>query len=318
MEDKLILADRVSQIESELLDQDFLKTLDGCIDNLEIFRWSDELKLVIKYIVSYALLKDRTTTGKKVYNITYAELSQPPTNNFLQNELIVEPRKYKLQLMTICDLIVPYVVNKLSRRSSSRVSDFVQKLRLPWLTMDNLTLFVKMLNVINFLAFLRDGLQLKLVERALGLLPIVSSGKLSENILMNRYQMEIIFRENVWKAITEFLTFAIPFINIVRIKNRASSFLGFRQHYQAKVRLSDLILKSKADTTCGICNNQPFNPFIIGCKHVFCYYCLYSKYLLDPEEGFVCSTCNHHVHDDKLVTRYKNMSFNESINKPET
>ncbi|RWS24562.1 peroxisome biogenesis factor 2-like protein [Leptotrombidium deliense] len=54
--------------------------------------------------------------------------------------------------------------------------------------------------------------------------------------------------------------------------------------------------RTKSDAiVCAICLNWPNNPFEIGCKHVFCYYCIASNFLSDTKHGFNCPQCLHHV-----------------------
>lgn len=302
---QLINADRISQLESNLLDKELSKILDESIDNLKVPKWADELKLATKFFIATMLLRDHTTVGRKVYSIKYANTEHCRNSNSLLDSRFLEPKNYKMQIMILIDIVVPYVFHKIHISPAVTNFEFIKKLKLPWLTLENIELLFKLFSALNFLMFLRRGTQLRLVERILGLSPLMPRDKLFDNTIMNRYQVEINFRETLWRAMTEFITLVIPLINIVQLKNRAISLLWLKKNYVTKGKLSDLVLKANVNASCGICNNQPFNPYIIGCKHVFCYYCLYSRYLSDTKEGFVCTLCNYCARDENMVSRYK-------------
>lgn len=69
----------------------------------------------------------------------------------------------------------------------------------------------------------------------------------------------------------EFLFFLLPLINFQRIKNSVKRWLGGQKltsqgHLKSRTR-ADLM-------TCAVCEEWPVMPREIGCRHVFCYYCI--------------------------------------------
>lgn len=299
--DSLLPAERVTQLESHLLDENFSKIIDEYIDNLSLPKFSLELKLLIRYLAWRPMLSNETTIGKSVYSVQYVEKDLTGDTQFRK------PRFYKLQILTISNLVLPYILRKLSNSPSYSQTSFFEKLKLPWLSVENTMIFLRLMKLVNFLLFLKDGRQLLIPERLLGLIPAVPHQKTFDNVLMNRYQMEVIFRDTVWQAISDLVTCIIPHLNIVKIKNQILLFLRSGGSFETEMKLSDSIMRSKSSNKCGICNKQPFNPYIIGCKHVFCYYCIHAKHLNDPTDGFVCQPCNFRARDQTLVTRYRSV-----------
>lgn len=159
----------------------------------------------------------------------------------------------------------------------------------------------------NFFIFLKDGKYLTLPERMLCLVPLVSDEDHFSNSQFNKIQSDFMYREVVWRAIAEFLTTVIPLINIEQIKNRLSSLTGMMPELRSEMKLSDKMRREP--TRCAICLKQPFNPYEIGCRHVFCYYCLQAKHLSDPSMGYVCMPCKYSTDDKSAIQRYRAIKF---------
>lgn len=296
MDEEKRLANRVFQLEANGLDHDFNTTLDNFIDGIDIPRLSEEIKLLLRLYLYSSYIKENTSVGMKVYNMSYCDTSKERT--------MMTPSKLKLVLLAACNLLAPYLQKRANRLESIiDRSHFVQGLKIPWLRMDNVIMLMKTLSVINFFTFLRVGKYLTLTERMLGLSSVMSDEDYFNGIYMNRVQMELMYRETVWKALAEFLTSVVPLINKDSIKGKLLKFTGMAPKMSSELKLSEKLLKES--NKCAICNMQPFNPYVIGCRHVFCYYCLFTKYLSCPDDGFACLLCKYSTKDKSNVQRYK-------------
>lgn len=290
MEDNIRLATRVCQLESNSLDEGFNEILEDCVDRLEYPKLSDELKLLSKLYVSVNLWKYHTTPGRQVYNITLQD-SKWISGDILKNH---HPHRLKLVLMSVMNLIVPYLIQKLIINTKAR--RLISSVRYQWMTLENTTTAFKAITLLNFLIFLSEGKYLTIQDRLLGILPGVKDKYYGANIAINRVQMQIIHRETLWKYLAEFLITITPYVNITWIKNKtvllSSMFNIDDKKDTANIALAERYNK-KNYLSCGECSKQPYNPHSIGCRHVFCYYCIESKHLSDTSQGYNCQECNY-------------------------
>lgn len=299
MEGKIRPADRVFQLEARYLDHELDKIVDQTIDGLNLPRLSEELKLLVNLYLRSSHLKDAKTVGMGIYNLNYYDASEDETTL----EVYKRPRRDKLIILTACNIIIPYLLNKYDKVQSLLSNGLLGDLKLSWLTLDNIHMTIKSLSVINFLAFLRNGKYLMLQDRLMGIMTGVSDQDYYTNLSINKAQMEIINRELLWKVLAEFLTTVIPYINTARIKNQLLKALGFMSKRVPDRRLSDRFGSEGPKFICAICGEKPFNAHIIGCEHIFCYYCIQSEHLLVDE--YVCPVCNFNTKDESQVRRYK-------------
>lgn len=297
MEDNVRLANRVSQLEAHNWNSEFNKTIDQLVENLNVPSVSEEVKLLAKLYLSANQLKDGTNIGLKLYNLNYRDVSQ------LDHSSQTALKNHKLILLTASNLVLPYILKRYATMEELLKKSFIGRLRFDWLTLDNVVMAFKFVRTINFVLFLRSGKYLLLQERLLQLVP--GSSDYRDNTSINQVQMELISRDTLWKAIAEFITAVLPHINTVKIKNQLSSFSSLIHMNRNEMKLSEKIFKSENAYKCAHCGNQPFNPYIIGCRHVFCYYCLYSRYSSDSSVGFVCPSCNYKTDDKNEVRRYR-------------
>ena len=52
---------------------------------------------------------------------------------------------------------------------------------------------------------------------------------------------------------------------------------------------------------CNYCNDYPIDPHEIGCKHVYCYYCLMSQFKLG--NAFTCFQCKLRINQKEFLKR---------------
>lgn len=292
---ELVQSNRVFQLESYSLNREIDKIIDQLVDNLSLTRLSEETKLLMKLYIHGHHLKQNTTIGMKAFNLSYHE------KNSLGTLTESNPKSYKLLILSICNLIFPYLLRRQRYVQDIINSSLLGKMKLPWLNLDNLSLLVKSIGLLNFMVFLFDGKQLLLQERLLGLVPALMRKDYYTNMSINKIQMELLNRETVWNSLANFLAVVIPHINIEKIKNQALKITNLGP------KLANDLGKVSSDKQeidkCAICQKQPFNPYVIGCRHVFCYYCLYSNHLSDTSQGYTCLLCKYQTMDDVQVRK---------------
>lgn len=300
MDDQKHLAHRVFQLESHILDNEIHNTIDSLVDELAIPKLGEELKLIFKFYLFANHIKCNATTGMQVYNMKFYGTSHGNVS-----EILKEPEKYKLIMLAACNLTGSYIIKRYRKIEKLIENSYLNRLNASWLTLDNIFTLFKSLSIINFLMFLKVGKYPTIHERLLGIVPAMSDQDYHTSMSLNKVQMEFMYRETVWRAVAEFITTVIPLINIEQVKNRILRFTGLMQKATSDVKLSEKIHRESNDSMCAICGKQPFNPYVIGCRHVFCYYCLFSRHLSDPAEGYVCLLCRYNAKDQIDVHRYK-------------
>lgn len=298
MDSEIRVANRVFQLESHVLDAEFDKTLDQIIDGLAIPTVSEEIKLLSKLYLQGNHANQRTSLGMRIYNLALHDTSHLSNDNTIQGQL----GKYKFALLGACNLVVPYL---LKRYENLAIRNYIKLLKFSWLSLDSLMIIFKLLNVLNFFIFLRDGRYLLLQHRVLGITFGMPDAEYYNNMSISKIHMELMGREIIWKVLAEFLTTVTPLINVNRIKNQSMRILGLMPKMSSDSKLSERLVCKDNINMCAICSKQPFNPIIIGCRHLFCYYCLHSSYLSDPTVGYVCQSCKYSTKDQSQVQRYK-------------
>lgn len=271
------LSSRVLKLESHYLNDEFTRILDQYVDGFAPSSKSEEVKLLVKLYINWVLINEKTTLGMKIFNIKYQES---------RGSNLIEPNRLKLLLLTACTSFFPY----LSRLYSRKLEHFD-------------TTFTS-LRILNFFLFLRGG-QLLLIERLLGLKQAVNEDDYHRARTINKVQMELLNREIIWKTLAELISFLIPLVNVEYIKNTSLRWAGLMSLESSKSSLAETVMYEKQSSNCAICDKQPFNPYTIGCRHLFCYYCLQSKYLLDPTNGYTCLICKYCIKDRTEVQRYR-------------
>lgn len=140
---------------------------------------------------------------------------------------------------------------------------------------------VRAASIANFVLFLVRGRYCSLGNRIVG----VVSGHTARPML-REVQFDFMNRELLWHGFAEFIGFLLPLINMYPAKNLIS-----RKLLHRKLRPTKPCQRTLRDMTeCGICGVSPTQPHEIGCKHVFCYYCIASQVTADA--NYSCPLCN--------------------------
>ncbi|GFO34502.1 peroxisome biogenesis factor 2-like [Plakobranchus ocellatus] len=148
---------------------------------------------------------------------------------------------------------------------------------------------IKVAALINLFVFLRKGVYLSLVERLLGVRAFFPQRQ-----GLRQVGFEYMTRELLWHGFSEFLFFLLPLINFQRIKNSVRRWLGPRVNKEGSGSSGHLKNRTRADLmACAVCEQWPILPREIGCRHVFCYYCISANVSADP--NFCCPQCDQPV-----------------------
>uniref|UniRef100_UPI00398F3D6F peroxisome biogenesis factor 2 isoform X1 n=2 Tax=Pristiophorus japonicus TaxID=55135 RepID=UPI00398F3D6F len=142
---------------------------------------------------------------------------------------------------------------------------------------------LKVAGLLNFLSFLQKGRFATFPERLLGIRAVFSRAQGFRQV-----GFEYMNRELLWHGFAELLIFLLPLINTRKMKAVVSSWFLPVGH----LRDNDGTLAIHCKE-CALCGDWPTMPHTIGCKHVFCYYCIQSNYLSDAY--FTCPKCSSEV-----------------------
>jgi len=134
--------------------------------------------------------------------------------------------------------------------------------------------------ILNLLWFLVAGKFSLPIERILSLRQIPLS---PQNIRQVSY--EYLNRELLWHGFAEFLAFFVPLVNIKKVINTICRWVPLQidNPTSESQRMPEDLLE------CAVCEQSPTLPHCIGCRHVFCYYCIKSNVLADP--NYRCPKC---------------------------
>ncbi|CAG5120415.1 unnamed protein product [Candidula unifasciata] len=284
MENEATGALRVSQLDASELDHEIVQLTKSQISQLFKYHQSTflahfdpEIQAGIKLLLwKFALFDRDATVGQQILGIHYGKgkgtnLGAPITGRekVLYGLLVVLFPWLKERISTLLTYI------GLSQWDT-QVHFWLQQVETVW----------KAAALVNLLVFLKKGVYLSLVERILG---IRSQFPQRQGLRQGNIR-RVLTRELLWHGFAEFLFFLLPLINFQRIKNSFKRWLGGQKltsqgHLKSRTR-ADLM-------TCAVCEEWPVMPREIGCRHVFCYYCISANLSADP--NFSCPQCGHPV-----------------------
>ncbi|XP_013777289.1 peroxisome biogenesis factor 2-like [Limulus polyphemus] len=266
---------RVNQLDAAALDEELLSLLCGRVNEaLKYFKAGlftsigPELQALLKLVVwKLTLYSNGSTIGQNLLNLEYkhaestCSLSSRRAILFAFFTVGLPWLKERLEV-----LVRPFV----AAENMSKVRDGVE-----WIETT-----IKLGNMLNFLIFLQQGKYCLLSERVLHIRNMSSTVQ-----PLRQVQYEYMNRELLWHGFAEFLTFVLPLINVHRMKNILWRFIFSRKETPTSVET-----RTYADAaTCAVCKKWPIIPHDIGCRHVYCYYCISSNVL--AEEQFRCPSC---------------------------
>lgn len=228
-----------------------------------------EVQLLIRYYVyKHSLLKHSATPGQRLLDLRLVD-----SNSF---ERVSDGKLMCYGLFTLTAL--PYLsqrcVHLLPHKSAAMAADAC-----------------RIAELLNFVVFLTNGKYRCMSHRLLSIACTHSSAA----AIFSPVNYDFMSREMLWFTFAEFLSFLMPLVNPVKVKNFVCGLLGQKS---SAVSLVSPGIRSRSDLlTCAVCNQSPVNAREIGCNHCFCYYCITTTCLADESYGFSCPKCGFHIRE---------------------
>jgi len=274
---------RVSQLDAAELDHEVFVLLRGQIQNVFkyfqpqfLVTFGPEVNAALRWVLChFAIRIQDATIGQKLLDLQYVK---DQSTSGMHTSLCMS-RRQKI-MFTILTVGAPWLEERMddfaARSQNMRYSNKL------WNWMKALIKVWKMAALLNFLVFLMRGRHQFILERLLHIHTVFPHPQSVRQI-----GFEMMDRELLWHGFAEFLFFVLPLINFQRIKN----------FVVRRLVPNSSSAGSKAERTaedlrqCAVCEDWPFNPQEIGCRHVFCYYCIQSNLLAD--QSYACPLCGH-------------------------
>ncbi|XP_026485920.1 peroxisome biogenesis factor 2 [Vanessa tameamea] len=168
--------------------------------------------------------------------------------------------------------------------SNTKIQNFLSKMETFQLVGD----------ILNFLQFVNSGKHPALIDFILGLQ--LTADKLTREDLTDFSWT----RELLWHNLIELIGTVLSLVNMFGLRQRmtkALKYMWWRNHTGPSATSSTANMT--IHTTCACCSDKPILPHVMGCSHIFCYYCLMANKTADPD--FACPKC---YYNGKEVTKY--------------
>lgn len=271
---------RVNQLDSHQLDDEIHHLLKAQVNNVfqffqpGIFSFIEpELNAALRFILwKFSVSHSSTTFGQGLLNLQYG--------SSMGSGLMTERQKWLYAILVIgCRWFQDRAYDL------SRLTDSVPAFDTLWIAIEWLERILKVLSVINFVVFLRQGSFQTILERALGI-----QARFENPQGMRQVSFEFMTRELLWHGFAEFLFFLLPFVNFQRLKNniRRKLLVGESPSAQGGVKRAQYLYEE-----CAVCGGWPTNPQEIGCQHVFCFYCIQAN--IKADSAYTCPLCGYPV-----------------------
>ncbi|POW06170.1 hypothetical protein PSHT_10467 [Puccinia striiformis] len=259
---------RVNQLDADLLDQE----LESLLLGQQQQHRQEYLKVVLRILVlTFSLTKTSSTYGARLENLEYIH-----SPSHLHTQLHIPNGDTRRIHSRLRDEMI-------SRGWADSPSQSRNIRRTCWKINERLDLTIQILQLLNFLRFLKTGKYRTLVERVLKVRLVPIRNDLSRNV-----GFEFLNRQIVWQALTDFILFLLPLIDFraLRIRaNQISKFISETIRGSGRVReerATDSRIAVPKDTTsrdrCPICTSKQRA----------------SSVLQDPSDLSSRSTSNHH------------------------
>ncbi|XP_015367050.1 PREDICTED: peroxisome biogenesis factor 2 isoform X2 [Diuraphis noxia] len=228
-------------------------TLSWILNNCEL-----EINGILQFLITYySVTKSKATFGQQMLGIRF------------KPDQLTDIKLVLFQLFTVG---AEYIQSKVESPSNNFISNI-----------SNLQLIVDVLKAasfLNFLLFLKQGKYPTLTQRFLSLSQEPTRKRSIEYTHMTR--------ELLWHGFSELLLFTLPLINYQSLKHKISRVMHFTPRKRDFKERQPLMFPV---SVCSICQERPVLPHHLKCSHVFCYYCISTKRMVD--EKFECPECHH-------------------------
>ncbi|KAL4119517.1 hypothetical protein QTP88_012323 [Uroleucon formosanum] len=260
-----IMVPRVTLLDAHVLDDHISKIFIG--QTLKVFKYLPswilnnyelEINAILQFLMTYySVTKSKATFGQQMLGIRF------------KPDQLTDTKLVLFQLFTVG---AEYIQSKVESSSNNFVNNI-----------SNLQLIVDVLKVssfLNFLLFLKQGKYPTLTQRFLSLS--------QESTRKRNIGFTYMTRELLWHGFSELLLFTLPLINYQSLKHKISRVMHFAPCKEDFKERQPLMFPV---SVCSICQERPVLPHHLKCSHVFCYYCISSKRMVD--EKFECPECHH-------------------------
>ncbi|KAG0031902.1 peroxisome assembly protein (Peroxin-2) [Podila clonocystis] len=299
---------KVSQLDAELLDDELLETMKEQLwSAFALFkptfkdRFKPELTLALNLIMyKFSVYDMGATYGSQLQNLVYR--NERKHSGGLQSTAmdarLTKTQKIAYGVVTVGGQYVMEKVNSIVTEQGWGELPEDNIKRKAWNLLQKGTGVFKIVSLINFLAFLYAGKYRSVLERILSMRLVYA-----ERNSNRQASFEFLNRQMVWHAFTEFLMFLMPLINVSKLKRNVKRML------LPAALMSGNELSALPAHICAICheNNTSVstttpgnatstvihNPYVTDCGHVYCYYCVKTKMMIDDE--WCCLRCGKKV-----------------------
>ncbi|XP_033964633.1 peroxisome biogenesis factor 2 [Pseudochaenichthys georgianus] len=238
-----------------------------------------ELRALLQLLLwRFTLYSNSATVGQSLLSLRYHNtLSTSPRYRPLSRR-----QKLGLALLTAGPRWLQErsysLLQSLSSAASAVDSGFLQKgLRNSLTLVSSIT---QIASLINFLVFLRKGRHPVLAERIVG-----AQAAFSKPNVVRDVTYQYMNRELLWHGFAEFLIFLLPLINTRKLKAKVFSMVSGGDSTERRGSREEQGVWKE----CGLCGEWPTMPHTVGCRHVFCYYCIKTHSIADPD--LTCPKC---------------------------
>ncbi|KAG6854856.1 hypothetical protein C0991_012046 [Blastosporella zonata] len=218
---------RVGQLDSELLDQELVQTLQeplnkalSLVNSSLKARFEPELALLLQLtLYKLSIWNTGASYGAKLQDLRYTV--RPSSGNTLAPSGL--PRR-TLLLHGILTVLLPYLHTKLRSRALSYAwpdAPSSDRRRKAWNILTSLESSYTLLSLSSFLAFLWNGRYRTIADRVLNMKLVPS-----RRLIQRDVSYEFMNRQMVWHAFTEFLLFLLPLVNARNLRRRISRIIN--------------------------------------------------------------------------------------------
>ncbi|KAM3962259.1 peroxisomal biogenesis factor 2 [Aphomia sociella] len=230
-----------------------------------------ELELAIRtWIFRYSFCKKQCTFGQEMLSLKYKTDNISPAKMYWYYGLTIASKYIKERAVY-------------SWTSNRNVQSIVHKMETFQLISD----------IFNFLRFIQNGKYPVLVDFILGL--EITADQLTREDLTDFSWT----RELLWHNFIELIGTAISLMNIFGMRRKLTTLLKYMWWRNYTRTSATTIATMTQNTVCACCSNKPVLPHIMGCSHIFCYYCLTANKAADQD--YACPKC---YYNGKEVSRY--------------
>ncbi|XP_045601909.2 peroxisome biogenesis factor 2 [Procambarus clarkii] len=268
---------RISQLDSMLLSSEAYSIIKSqllsavkYVGQKFVTKLEPEIDAGLQYLIlKYTVYKERSSVGQQLLQIKYEEAtSLQKLHNYILTVVLGRWLKQRIGFITC-------IITK-NDNAKAAVDQCVNWLEIVY----------KVLQIVNLLVFLQKGYYPTVTERLFGLRHTSAN---PGNV--RRISYTYFTRELLWHGFAELLAFILPLINVQYFHSIVKKIVPSlsETHNNADEPGTEFSPR----TTCVICNKLPVLPHSFGCRHLACYYCIYSSYSSDPL--FSCLLCGHKI-----------------------